>query len=243
MANNWFQFKEFKIQQDKCGMKVSTDACIQGAVAADFLLQKPELKWVLDIGAGTGLLSLMLVQKRNDLIIDALEIEQNSFEQAKENFKDSKWDSQLTVHHCAIQNWEKEDSSKYDFIICNPPFFQNHLQSEQEERNTARHNVSLSSEDLINQVVFQLKDFGIFCLLFPKTGWEQFADSAQRKGLFISKLIFIQPKPHLEFNRIIAFFTKTKSVEIIYKTLIIYKSEKEYTIEFKELLKDYYLYL
>lgn len=243
MANNWFQFKEFKIQQDKCGMKVSTDACIQGANAADFLLQKPELKSVLDIGTGTGLLSLFLVQKRNDLIIDALEIEQNSFEQAQENFKDSRWNSQLTVHHCAVQNWRKENISKYDFIICNPPFFQNHLQSEQEERNTARHNVSLSSEDLIHQVIFHLKDTGIFCLLFPKTGWDQFADLAERNGLYINKLIFIQPKPHLEYNRIIAFFTKTKSAEINRGTFTIYQMEKEYTEEFKELLKDYYLYL
>lgn len=243
MANNWFQFKEFKIQQDKCGMKVSTDACIQGANAANFLLQKPELKSVLDIGTGTGLLSLMLVQKRNDLIIDALEIEQNSFEQAQDNFKDSRWNSQLTVHHCAVQNWGKNQGLKYDFIICNPPFFQNHLQSEQEDRNTARHNVSLSSEELIKQVNVNLKDSGIFCLLFPKTGWEQFADLAKRNGLFISKLIFIQPKPHLECNRIIAFFSKAESAEINQKTLTIYKMEKEYTEEFKELLKDYYLYL
>lgn len=243
MANNWFQFKEFKIQQDNCGMKVSTDACIQGALAADFLLQKTELKSVLDIGAGTGLLSLMLVQKRYDLIIDALEIEQNSFEQAKENFKNSKWDSKLSVHHCAVQNWEKKEGLKYDFIICNPPFFQNHLQSLQEERNTARHNVSLSSEELIKNVNFNLKESGTFCLLFPKIGWEQFADLATRNGLFISKLIFIQPKLHLEFNRIIAFFSKTETAEIKQETLIIYKMEKEYTEEFKELLKDYYLYL
>ena len=244
MANNWFEFKEFKIQQEKCGMKVSTDACIQGALAADYLLKRPELNTVLDIGTGTGLLSLMLIQKRTDLVIDAIEIEENSFEQASENFKDSRWSAQLTAHHSAVQNWQKEkELASYDFIICNPPFFHNHLQSEQRERNAARHTVSLSSADLINAVLHLLKDDGIFCLLFPKSAWDQFATLAKGKGLFLSQLVFIKPKAHLEANRIIAFFSKQVNFDCILEDLIIYEAEKEYTTEFKQLLKDYYLKL
>lgn len=243
MANNWFQFKEFTIQQDKCGMKVSTDACIQGALAADFLSNKKELKSVLDIGTGTGLLSLMLVQKRNDLFIDAIEIEQNSFEQATENFKNSKWNSQLNTHHYAIQDWGKDNEKEYDFIICNPPFFHNHLQSEQKERNAARHTVSLSGKEMIESGIRLLNNTGVFCILFPLNLWKPVEEYALHLGLYLQESISVFPKPNVHPNRIIAFFSKTKSNQTLEKSLIIYDMENIYSVEFKELLKDYYLKL
>lgn len=246
MTNQWFQFKEFKVDQNQCGMKVSTDACILGALAAQFLFDKKNLRTVLDIGTGTGLLSLMLAQKSNAIQIDAIEIDEEAAHQARQNFSNSKWDKQLTCIPGSLSEWSEKsvkNETLYDLIICNPPFFQNHLLSQESQRKIARHNISLSSESLISHVSTLLKDSGIFCVLFPKSGWTEFERLANLNGLFSSEVNYIQPKQHLEANRVIAFFTKKENPIVHHKNLIIYAAEKEYTNGFKTLLQDYYLHL
>jgi len=247
MANNWFQFKEFKIEQDQCGMKVSTDACIQGALAADFLVGQPKLKSVLDIGTGTGLLSLMLAQKRNDITIDALEIDEQSALQASENFKKSKWATQLSARHSSLQNWAIEKinlkNGRYDFIICNPPFFQNHLQSEKQQRNTARHNVSLNAQELIDAAFQLLNPDGFFCMLYPENEWEMMEELARKQRFHLYLLVKIQPKSNEANNRVVAFFSKRKRDFYLEKKIIIYQEDKVYTDDFIKLMQVYYLYL
>lgn len=133
MANSYFQFKEFTVRQERASMKVCTDACLFGAYAANQLIFINPAE-CLDIGTGTGLLSLMLAQKI-PANIDAVEIEYASYSQAKGNFEHSPWREQLNVFHTDINQFQSE--KKYNCIISNPPFFEKDLKSEDEKKNAA----------------------------------------------------------------------------------------------------------
>ena len=146
MANQYFQFKEFIIQQDACGMKVTTDGCLFGAWAAS-LIQSINPQQILDIGTGTGLLSLMLAQQTT-ATIDAVEIDEAAAVQANQNVASSKWKKQITIHQTNILNYSK--NIQYDFIVTNPPFFVNDLRSNDAKRNLAMHSSHLSLIELLN---------------------------------------------------------------------------------------------
>src|SRR5437868_5022622 len=144
MPNNYFQFKQFIIQQDNCAMKVCTDACLFGAYIANELQSIP-VNTILDIGAGTGLLSLMLAQKTT-AVIDAVEIDNAAFEQAKENIAASPWKEKINTYHADISTFKT--GKRYEHIISNPPFFEDDLRSNDEKKNFAKHDSSLTLENL-----------------------------------------------------------------------------------------------
>src|SRR5437763_249939 len=136
MPNDFFRFKQFTIQQQYCAMKVCTDACLFGAWTVSTITnEKLPAGYVLDIGAGTGLLSLMLVQQLKNSIIHAIEIDGAAAKQAGENFVASPWGEQLNIFNTAIQSFSP--TQRYDFITTNPPFFQDDLASPNAQRNIA----------------------------------------------------------------------------------------------------------
>src|SRR6476646_8018597 len=162
MANPFFQFKQFMVQQDACAMKVCTDACLFGAwCAAELKSQASDQETLLDIGAGTGLLSLLIRQK-NKLQIDAVEIEAAAAAQALQNVQASPWPNDIHVIHNDILNMGV--SKSYDYIISNPPFYENELQSPNEKRNTALHSRQLTLSDLFLFIAQWLKPKGTFFL-------------------------------------------------------------------------------
>lgn len=244
MPNDWFQFKQFTIHQDKCAMKVSTDACIQGAWAAvEFAkTRKPEPR-VLDIGTGTGLLTLMIAQALPDAHLDAIEINEAAYEQAVSNFEASDWNQNLNAFHSSLSDFADSSGNiaKYDFIICNPPFFQNHLESPSKARNDARHSQSLSKKELVDKVVGLLKDDGVFCVMFPETEWGNWLDIATKNGLYISRQLTVSPNKNLKPNRIIGLMAKNRKTESSVIHFLIYDTERNYTENMKKLLRDYYL--
>ena len=137
MANTYFQFRQFIIHQDRCAMKVTTDACLFGAWVANQIKNTgSEFSTALDIGTGTGLLSLMVSQK-NDLKIDTIEIEDDAFEQLKENIADSPWKDRINLFHNDVRNFIF--NQQYDVIFSNPPFYENELKSDDAKRNLALH--------------------------------------------------------------------------------------------------------
>ena len=143
--NKPFKFKEFTIEQDRCAMKVGTDGVLLGAWAS--LQHDP--KSILDIGTGTG-------------VIDALEIDENAFEQAVENFENSLWNERLFCYHISLTEYAMEVDDKYDLIVSNPPFYNDDFLSNNKARNTARFTSALSFDNLISSASFLLSESGIF---------------------------------------------------------------------------------
>lgn len=225
-------------------MKVSTDACIQGAWAAGQLKLLSNLQpQILDIGTGTGLLSLMLAQSLPTAHFDAIEINEAAFLQAITNFGNTDWENQIHTYHTSLETFLKQPlhEGKYNFIICNPPFFQNHLESAEKARNDARHSQSLSKTELAMAVVKLLQPNGAFCVMFPSSEWENWMKTAKKNCLYLHHSLHVKPKPDSNSNRIIGTFSKYPASKTIEKELIIYNSEKQYTKEMQHLLKDFYL--
>ncbi|HTO15020.1 MAG TPA: methyltransferase [Edaphocola sp.] len=240
MANSYFQFKQFRIHQEDVGMKVSTDACIQGALAAD-KWQTEEKKLVLDIGTGTGLLTLILAQKMSSSEFIALEIDENAIKKATENFKNSNWSPQITLKPNSLQTYQPIEQ-QFDNIICNPPFFHKHLNSHSLQRNIARHDEELSKEHIAEKVTKLLKQNGSFCILYPASEWEAWEKISLKYGLYPKEIIEIQPTIQKQANRIVGFYGLQKENNPKKRRLIIYEEEApNYTEASKNLLIDYYL--
>lgn len=236
MSNSYFQFKQMRIEQDQCAMKISTDACVQGA----WTPVSSVCISVLDIGTGTGLLSLMLAQRNNHLKIDALEIDPLAAKQARENAAQSNFAAQISVHQIDAKLWNSE--SGYDLIICNPPFFTQSLKSENEQRNLARHNDSLAFEDLVKLIETNLKNEGSASILLPSTELERWETALSASELYTVHQLLIKPFGHSIANRVIILLKKTASKPIT-EELVIYQSPKVYTTVFTDLLRPFYLYL
>ena len=238
MPNNYFQFKQFRIEQEKSSMKVCTDSCLFGAWVAD-KIEKNFInpKTILDIGAGTGLLSLMLAQKSN-AIVNAVEIDKNSFEQTKENFASSPWHQRMQVFHQDIKEWKM--NLKYDFIISNPPFYENDLKSNTLNKNVAKHHEKLTLKELIQCIKNNIADNGYFAILLPYHRIGYFTTIAIENGFYLKEKLIVKQTPgHSFFGGILLFGTKKASE--IQSELIIKNEDGNYTDEFQELLKDYYL--
>jgi tRNA1Val (adenine37-N6)-methyltransferase len=236
MSNTYFQFKQFTVHQDKSAMKVCTDSCILGAYANYSHPNK-----ILDIGTGTGLLSLMLGQKYT-CKIDAVEIDDLAAEQAEDNFKNSEWFERINLHKESIQLFQQKASEKYDLIVCNPPFFQDHLKSPSASRNTALHSDHLTYKDLIHSAEKLLSSDGLFYVLLPEYQSSLFELLALKRYLFPIKKLTIFNRQDSSVFRIITVFSHQKK-EFLNERLIIKDEDGGYTSGFKRLLKDYYLHL
>ncbi len=240
MPNNYFRFKEFTIQQEKCSMKVCTDACIFGAwIAEKVASNQLPVASCLDIGCGTGLLSLMFAQKNPNAIIDAVEIEKNAHEQAKENFSNSEWNNRLKIFHIDVKDFVSQ--KKYDLIISNPPFYENELQSNEKNKNIAKHDEGLLLKDLVAITEKHLSPRGYFAVLLPYHRIKYFEELAEGSNFFLHQKLLIRHTPTHNFFRGILLFGNCKTDVKINELTI--KNGESYTHEFTELLKDYYLSL
>lgn len=218
-------------------MKVCTDACLFAAWLADEL-EKMKVENILDIGSGTGLLSLMIAQK-NPANIHAVEIDKEAAKQATENFSASPWSDRLKVFHGSIQDYQP--AAQYDFICSNPPFFENDLKSSNEQRNTALHSSDLSSGELIASIKRLLRPTGHFALLLPYHRSAIVEQLAIRQGFYLHKKISVQQtEKHVFFRSMLMFGSGEKA--LVEKTMII-REKGEYSADFTLLLTDYYLYL
>ncbi len=221
-------------------MKVCTDACLFGSLLPTSS-EGGGVKHVLDIGTGTGLLSLMYAQKDPDVIIDAVEIDEAAAQQAKENFDASLWKERLNVYNSSIQQFAETAAHKYDIIISNPPFYEDDLKSSDAKRNLALHSEELKLNKLIAIAEKLLNDGGRLFVLLPYHRTEEFTQLIAGK-LFIKEKIFIKQTPKHNYFR--SIFRLTKQVANVDQSeIIIMNGKNEYSDLFKGLLKDYYLAL
>jgi tRNA1Val (adenine37-N6)-methyltransferase len=238
MANDYFQFKQFTVHQQRAAMRVCTDACIQGAYTAHYLRNEPPAR-ILDIGAGTGLLSLMLAQAVS-ANIDALELDEDAFAQAGENFAASPWSQRLRVIHADARTFTGE--AAYPFIITNPPFYENALKSDKAARNAAMHATDLDFGALVNIIDQQLSADGKCSVLLPYSEFPKFLQLMQSFGFGLERRLDVQQSPKHGFFRTVGIFRRGE-VATEAETLLIYGEGNQYTGDFVALLREYYLYL
>ncbi len=240
MPNNYFQFKQFTVQQEKAALKVSTDSCLFGAwIAAEIENEKLKVKSALDIGAGTGLLMLMLAQKC-DAIIDGIEIDEPSFEQAKENIEASPWKERLNLLHADVKQFNFTE--KYDLIISNPPFYEGDLKAGAANRNVAMHDAGLKLDELIKIVEANLADDGNFAVLLPFARADYMIALAAVANLHLQRHVQVKQSVKHGYFRSLLLFIRVKTDAVV-EELAIKDESNNYTAAFVQLLKDYYLYL
>jgi tRNA1Val (adenine37-N6)-methyltransferase len=234
MANSWFQFKQFLVRQEHAAMKVTTDACLFGAWVAEKMLNKPVTR-VLDIGAGTGLLSLMLAQKI-PVPVDAVEIDEAAFKEASGNTSASIFNRLVSVHHSDITFFDQ--ALFYDLIISNPPFFEGSLRSPSIKVNLARHETELALDQLFVTVRQRLSANGHFALLLPYTRLDAANELAAASALQpICTCAVRQTEKHDFFRVMIIYGAGQGDV----REQLTIKEDGRYSSEFTYLLKDYYL--
>lgn len=228
------------VQQDACAMKVTTDACLFGAWCAhELATSDAAVRTVLDVGTGTGLLPLMLLQKYA-AAVDAVEIDDAAAAQAQQNIANSVWHNDVKVYRGDILSMRFLKS--YDCIISNPPFYEKDLQSPDKKRNTAHHSRQLTLHELIQFIANQLQADGLFFLLLPYKRRDEATSLVRRYGLVTYKEVMVQQTAnHSSFRIMLKGGFVNAPCET--STIAIASHPQQYTPEFTALLKDYYLYL
>ena len=235
-----FRFKEFSIAQDKCAMKIGTDGVLLGAWTP--VLE--ETNSILDIGAGTGIIALMLAQRSYAETVDALEIDEDAYEQAVDNFENSPWGDRLFCYHAAFDEFVEEmQDEKYDLIVSNPPFFASSNSTENTtSRETARQQSSLPFKELLQGVSLLLSEKGVFSTIIPKEEEIEFLRLASENKLFPSKITEVKGTKTTKVKRSLITFQFLQK-EIERDLLILEESRHNYTPEYKKMVAPFYLKL
>lgn len=235
--NKPFRFKKFTIKQDQSAMKIGTDGVLLGAwVNLDTCPMS-----ILDIGAGTGVLSLMLAQRTTADIIDAIEIDAKAFEQCVENFEVSPWADRLFCYHASLLEFHHEmDEETYDLIISNPPFYLEDMTSGDEARDLARQNSSLPFEQLIRASSQLLSESGVFALIVPIQNEELILKEAKKNGLYPKRITHVKGTKSAEVKRSLMEFHFLDQL-VLKDELVIEHARHQFTEEYIKLTKDFYL--
>jgi len=236
MANSYFQFKQFTVHQDRSTLKVSTDSCIFGAWVAE----RATPTRALDIGAGTGLLMLMLAQQWNGPI-DGIEIDKSAYEQALENIQASPWGNRLHLLNGDITSFALP--AAYDLIISNPPFFEGDLTSPTRHKNLAKHDAGLTLEALLNAVDRCAAPSARLALLLPFHRVDYFKGMAAARGWQTAQQLLVRQTPSHDYFRAALWLEKQYTGAVVTETLVIHEADRIYSDRMKALLQPYYLYL
>ena len=235
-ASKPFQFKQFTIHQDRCAMKVGTDGILLGAWA-DY----SGAENALDIGTGTGLIAIMLGQRKADLDIHAVEIDEAAFSQARENMAAAPWSDLLKAFHTSIQDFAKSSNDKYDLIVSNPPFFSGGTFTNSQDKNSVRHTVKMPHGDLLSAVRSLLSKSGKFCAILPNIEGLRFKELARTYGLYCTKLTEVRPLADKPVERLLLQFELVEKP--LEKDALVIQGEgaNNWTEEFKALTGAFYL--
>lgn len=261
MPNPYFQFKQFTIYHDKCAMKVGTDGVLLGAWA-----NTNNPKHILDIGSGSGLISLMLAQRFATAYITGVEIEENGYQQSIENVSQSPFANRIKIHNHSIQeyansrvnsisstksNAKSQDSrlmpfigapSSFDLIVSNPPFFHGAHTTGNINRDLARHSSGLLPQDLWKAVTLLSHENTVFCVILPILEGESFIQLANDFQWKLHQRINVKGQPNTKVKRLLLQFGQ-QEVPLRESSLIIEKQRGNYTSEFTKLVKAFYIKL
>ena len=233
-----FQFKQFSVCQSESAMKIGTDNVLLGAWTP--IENHP--RSILDIGAGTGILALMLAQRTSAQTIDAIEIDENAYIECTNNFENSPWADRLFCYFASFDEFVEEMLDEpYDLIISNPPFYTSNYRTNQSARNKARFEDSLPFPTLIEGVSKLLSANGTFSVIIPFAEEGSFIELAQQNNLFPNKITRVRGNETSDVKRSLITFIKTQPVTCPINELVIEKERNVYTNAYVALTKDFYL--
>jgi tRNA1Val (adenine37-N6)-methyltransferase len=234
-----FVFKQFKIHQDRCAMKVGTDGVLLGAWTTIGQAQK-----MLDVGTGTGVIAVMLAQRAahtEGVVVHAVEIDETALKQAQENMTDSPFGYCLTGFHDSIQSFAKNAADRYDLIVSNPPFFTGGTLSSSADVTNVRHTVKLPHGDLLNATRELLAKNGRFAVILPLIEGMRFIEIARTYGFFNTRKTEVKPRTDKPIERLLLEFEMTDK-PLVKTELVLMNSgdDRDYTDQYKQLTKDFY---
>jgi len=239
MANPFFRFKQFTVWHDKCAMKVGTDGVLLGCWC-----DVPEARTILDVGCGTGLISLMLAQ-RIPAQIDAIDIDESACIQARENVSHSPFPDRIHIIYTSLARFAQTNTGKteYDCIVSNPPYFIDSLKCPDKQRTMARHTDTLPLDQLIHDSNRLLSPSGCLCLVLPFDQRDALLRLVREEGLYLQKETDVYPTPASQPKRLLVQVGRQACEHPQMSSLVIEKERHHYTDEFIALAKEYYLYL
>lgn len=231
-----FRFKEFSIDQDKCSMKIGTDGVLLGAWA-----DVADANRILDIGTGTGVIAIMMTQRNQTAMVSGVEVDEDSGLQAHRNMKASPWKDRLKLELLPIQEFARNSTETFDLIVCNPPFFSGGTLSYNQDRNSVRHTVKLPNGDLLRATKKLLAPSGKFCLILPFIEGLRFIEMAETYKFHCTKMVEVKPKINKPIERLLLQF-ELAPAELQKSELVIqHEVRNDYTKDYKDLTKDFYL--
>ena len=232
-----FQFKQFSVNQDKTAMKVGTDGVLLGTWCP--IDNNPNS--ILDIGTGTGLIALMLAQRTTAQQIDALEIDENAYEQATENFENSPWNDRLFCFHAGLDEFVDDPEDEYDLIVSNPPFYSEDVKTDDDQRNLSRFQDALPFEELVEAADLLLSENGIFAVIIPYKEEERFVDLCAELELFPIKMTRVKGSHTTPIVRSLLAFKRFELTTLTANELVVEINRHEYTDDYINLTQDFYL--
>ena len=240
MGNDFFRFKQFVVRQGNASMKVGMDSVLLGAWA-----DAGHAVRILDVGAGTGLLALMMAQRYPVAWIDAVEIDKEAHQQAVENVANSIWNNRIRVICDDFVHYAEHCPLRYNMIISNPPYFTASLKPADKKRNIARHNDSLPHRLLLAGSEKMLAPAGVMAVVLPPPEASTFIDEATTYHLFVKRVLHVQSLSSKPVSRTLVELSKTHhqiSGDEAGERLCIEKSDRsDYTNEYRQLTKEFYL--
>jgi tRNA1Val (adenine37-N6)-methyltransferase len=235
MPNTYFQFKQFRIEQDKCAMKVGTDGVLLGAWA-----DSRNTTRILDVGTGTGLIAIMLAQ-RSSALIDAIEIDGPAFLQASENARNSSWLNRLNIIHTSFEEYIEKTNSRYDLIVSNPPYHKETIKSPHTGRRLARHSPNLEYNSILSAGSKLLASGGKISLILPYSEKLTAHKAAESSGFFCTRLTIIFPVPAKEPSRCLFEFSREFQT-LRQDSMVIEETGRHgYSQNYIQLTRDFYL--
>ncbi|NCF54038.1 MAG: methyltransferase [Bacteroidetes bacterium] len=232
-----FKMKEFEVAHDQCAMRVNTDGCLLGALAASNTAVD-SVQRVLDIGTGSGVIALQLAQRFQKAFVDGIEIHGPSAKQAMDNFRNSPFHSRMVCYHQPIQEFEM--NTYYDIIVSNPPYFEEGPTKSDHGVAAARHALTLDFKSLVMSVSGLLKPQGSFWAILPCDRKDRFLDAALDEGLYLNEVIHIKPKENREANRCIFGLSRHNTGDAHHRAITIYSADLSYTTETHDVLSPFY---
>jgi tRNA1Val (adenine37-N6)-methyltransferase len=232
-----FQFKQFSVEQDRCAMKIGTDGVLLGAWTP---VENNPFN-ILDIGTGTGIIALMMAQRSGAQQIDALEIDEDAYEQATDNFENSPWNDRLFCFHAGLDEFVEEPEDEYDLIVSNPPFYSEDYKSNDDQRDLARFQDAMPFEQLVEAAALLLSESGILSVIIPFKEEDNFLALARECELYPIKITRVKGSSITETKRSLLAFTRDENTNFPIDELIIETARHVYTPDYIALTKDFYL--